>query len=404
MKFKFGDLIKTTIPLSKKKKAALDNLESFFNKSNFQQIEKLLKLDKIKIIYESYNTSHNFLSFSNYPQIKSLSEDKEIKDFIKEANQTIKDLIKDDAYKRFSKNAHEKLISLIAPGINGLKTIKKACMLQLFTDEQFHILLLGDPGTGKTDIIRSASQLHKISSFGLGSGTSGVGLSVTFKGNDMIKGLLPSAHEGICAIDELNLLKQEDRASLYSAMEKGFITYDKSNKHITIDAKINVLATANPKGDKFVGFIIDTLKKQLPFDSALLTRFHLTFLLRKPDIKEFLEITKQILKGDKKESFEQNQNFAKEYIEYAKSIEVKIPSKLEQQITHIVEEIKENEDKYLVEISPRIVIGFMRLVKARARINLRDEVSSDDIKDIKEIYLESLQVTKKNNPNKAQSD
>jgi replicative DNA helicase Mcm len=272
--------------------------------------------------------------------------------------------------------------------------IKLSCAIQLFANEKSHILLLGDPGTGKTDIIRSASELHPISSFGLGSGTSGAGLGIAFRGDEMIKGLLPLANKGLCCIDELNLLKNEDRASLYNAMEKGFITYDKASKHIQVEADVSILATANPKGDKFVGWVVETLKKQLPFDSALLSRFHLIFLIRKPDIKEFLEITKHIIRGDKKKEIEANKKFVKEYVEYARSLEVEVPKVFEKNIGEFIKELKKNESKYLIEVSPRLVVGFIRFAKASARMDLRRYVTSIDLERVKKIFLSSLQIKK----------
>jgi DNA replicative helicase MCM subunit Mcm2 (Cdc46/Mcm family) len=134
-----------------------------------------------------------------------------------------------------------------------MEYVKKAVSLQLFASEPVHILLLGDPGTGKTEILRSVEELHPISVFGLGSGTSGAGLSISMSGGKPVLGLLPKAHKGICCIDELNLMKSEDMASLYSSMEKGFITYDKGSHHIKEKAEARILATANPVGDKFKG-------------------------------------------------------------------------------------------------------------------------------------------------------
>ena len=45
-------------------------------------------------------------------------------------------------------------------------------------------------------------------------------------------------------------MKEENRAGLYNAMEKGFVTYDKGGNHYKFDAKVRILATANPKGDR----------------------------------------------------------------------------------------------------------------------------------------------------------
>ena len=394
MKLRIIDLIRLILPAGKTKKFNLENIEPFFNKKNYKILKKLLKMKKVGISYANFGTSQNFLSFSNYPIINSANDDKEIVEFVDESNKSINEKIKVEYYKKFSVFADQKIVSLIAPNIRGMENIKLACAIQLFANEKSHILLLGDPGTGKTDILRSCSELHPISSFGLGSGTSGAGLGVSFKGDEMIKGLLPLADKGLCCIDELNLLKNEDRASLYNAMEKGFITYDKASKHVKVDADISILATANPKGDKFAGWMIETLKKQLPFESALLSRFHLMFLIRKPDMTEFLEIAKHILKGTKKKEFEANKRFVREYIDYARQIEVKLPSDFEKEITDFIKELKDNESDYLVEISPRLVIGFVRLVKASARMNLRKYVTSIDLMRVKKIFLNSLEIKK----------
>ena len=75
------------------------------------------------------------------------------------------------------------------------------------------------------------------------------------KGKEVTKGLLPQADQGIAAIDELNLLKSADMGNLYNSMEKGFVRYDKGSNHIQLESRVRVLATANPKGDKFTGCV-----------------------------------------------------------------------------------------------------------------------------------------------------
>ena len=395
MRLAFFDLMKLLVPLSKEKKVQIGSLAQFLHKNNLEQAIKLVRIGKIQVTFRNFGTSHEFLSFSSYPEMNLLVEDKEIGEFVKHSNEEMAEKAKIEAFKKFSFQASTRIPGMIAQNIQGMESIKMACAIQLFSNERTHILLLGDPGTGKTDIIRSTSELHPISSFGLGSGTSGAGLGVTYKGDEMIKGLLPLADKGLCCIDELNLMKQEDRASLYNAMEKGFITYDKGKKHVKIDADVCILATANPKGDKFAGWIVETLKKQMPFDSALLTRFHLIFLLRKPDMKEFLNITRHIIKGEKKKEHEANRLFIREYVRHAREIEVTLPKNFEEEIVKFIEGLKSNESKYLIEISPRLVVGFIRLVKASARMDLRKYVTGVDIDRIKEIFTSSLELKKK---------
>ena len=183
-----------------------------------------------------------------------------------------------ELFNRFSGKAFETLSKCVASNILGLDEVKKAVVLQLFAKDNLHVLLLGNPGVGKTEIVRSVSEFAPVSSFGLGSGTSGAGLGVAMRGKEILKGLLPMANGGLAAIDELNLMKKMDRANLYSAMDKGFVGYDKINGHLKVDAKVSVLASANPVGDKF-NRTIEKIRRQLPFDPALLQRFHLLFFI-----------------------------------------------------------------------------------------------------------------------------
>jgi len=214
---------------------------------------------------------------------------------------------------------------------------------------------------------------------------------VAMRGNKIFKGLLPMANGGLAAIDELNLMKRVDRANLYSAMDKGFVGYDKIGGHLKVDAKISVLAGANPVGGKF-NRTLEKIRRQLPFDPALLQRFHLMFFIRPPDVARFGQITRKIVKDEKVKVREEDIEFVKDYIKYCESIIVNFPKEFENNVTEFVEYIKRREYRYLVEISPRLVIGLIRLIKASARMELRENVEQRDLDRAKEILKESLRV------------
>jgi replicative DNA helicase Mcm len=386
------DVIRRMRKLSGEEESAVGSLDWYVTDKQKKAITGLLKERKIAIEHESFSLG-GLIDPLELPRIVTKKKEEEVADFVKEMNESINEKTRKTLFEEFSKTIHEKCSKIIAPNIVGFETVKKAVALQLFSPEHIHILLLGDPGTGKTQILSAANELAPISSMGLGSGTSGVGLAVTVKGNEVLKGLLPMANNGLCAIDELNLMKEESRASLYNAMEKGFVSYDKGGHSFKFDAKISVLATANPKGDKFTGTTISELKKQLPFDAALLTRFHLTFLVRKHDIEQFKEITKALLNKSKTDLSEKEKDFLKEYVKQAHSLgDITLPRKFEQEIVDFIADIKENEKKYLVEVSPRLVVGFSRLAKSSARMELRKEVTEKDVKLVKEIVKESLKL------------
>ncbi|MEM4246861.1 MAG: ATP-binding protein [Candidatus Woesearchaeota archaeon] len=382
----FGNLLLRARPLLGKEKNYVSQIEEMLPYKDSKEVSKYKKQFKIEFSETKLGTTIAM----NPPIPQIIAKDPALREFAEQTNQKIKDAVMQKTFQDFAKEAYEMLPTIIAPNIMGMDDIKKAAALQLFATEPVHILLIGDPGTGKTDILRGSSQLAPISAFGLGSGTSGVGLVATVKGKEILKGLLPMADCGLCAIDELNLMKDENRAGLYNAMEKGFVTYSKGGTHARFDARINVIATANPRGDKFIGDDIKGLKKQLPFDSALLTRFHLMFIIRKPDIKQFSEISRKIVRGEKKSVAQADIDFVKAYVDYASKIKVSFDKELEDEVVAFAEKLKANEKRYVSEISPRIVVGLMNLAKASARMELRDKVTQADLQRVEKLVENSL--------------
>ncbi|MBD3249900.1 hypothetical protein GF336_07675 [Candidatus Woesearchaeota archaeon] len=374
-------------PLGKEDKEKFSRLSEYLrDKDRLKLIKSLLRQKKISIFLK--NLDSNITEEVSFPQIKAEADNIRVE----KVNKSLKEKAVESLYDRFSEKSFETITQMIAPNISGLDNIKKAAAIQLFSKQPIHILLIGDPGTGKTEILRSAFNLSPVSSFGLGSGTSGAGLVVSVKGNSIVKGLLPLADEGICAIDELNLMKEENRAGLYNAMEKGFVTYDKGGKHYQFDARVKVLATANPKGDSVIEGSAEEIKKQMPFDSALLTRFHLVFLVRKPEGKNFKKVTESIVSGEKKELNQEDIGFVKDYINHVNEHlgEVEFPKGLQQDVVNFIETLKKDENDYLVDVGPRLVIGFMRLCKGLAVMEKRGQVEEKDLERIKSIIKESL--------------
>ncbi|MBI5002545.1 ATP-binding protein [Candidatus Woesearchaeota archaeon] len=390
-----GDFFMLFRPLGMKERELVSHVKDYVDAAQLRDLISLLKQKKISASLMYLPISKDLFAQTEQCVIfKAETQDSEVHEYILEANQAIQKKFFKKQYASFAEHAPEILPKLIAPHIIGHDVIKHAVSIQLFASEPIHILLLGDPAIGKTDIIRSIADFHPISTYGLGSGMSGVGLAVTTIGDVIEPGLLPQADQGICCIDELNLLKEESRGALYNAMEKGFITYDKKGKHLKLDARVRVLATANPIGDKFIGKTVAELKKQIPFDDALLTRFHLVFLVRKPDTYQFMKITDAILKQKHDTGLTKTDlEFIKSYVFHAEQLKVTLPEVYHQDIVSFVGELKKKESKCLFEISPRLVVGLIRLVQARARMCLREKVKQEDIDAVKVIVERALKIT-----------
>ncbi|MFH1770489.1 MAG: ATP-binding protein [archaeon] len=387
-------LLKLLFPFSRRDKINLNNIRPYFEIHDFKKIKRLLKLEKIGITYSSFKVSSKLIEDEHYPTLNPAVEDAEVVKLTKVWNDILEEEARRKKYEEFSQVADDKIRKFIAPHIIGMEEIKESAMLQLFSTDKVHLLLLGDPSTGKTDILRAINDLAPISSYGLGSGTSAAGLTVTFKGKEMIKGLLLMANNGICCVDELNLMRTRDRGSLLNAMEKGFITYNKGNNHVKLDANIRLLATANPKGDKFVGRTTETWLKQIPFDPALLSRFHLVFFVRRPNTQQFINIANKIV-GQREKNIEINDAlFIRDYIEFSHMIEVTFDEKLKKKVVEFATKLKKDEHKFLIEVSPRLILGLMRLAKASARIELRTKVEEKDLQKVFKLYEKSLYVKK----------
>ena len=109
--------------------------------------------------------------------------------------------------------------------------------------------------------------------------------------------------------------------------------------------------------------------------------------------KKFKEITEHIISGGKDEASKEDIKFIKEYIDYINNIKViEFPKESQSRVVDFIAELKQNEEKYLVEISPRMTIGFMRLCKGLTRLEGREQVTEKDLSRVKEIVRESLKI------------
>jgi replicative DNA helicase Mcm len=366
-----------------------------------EQLHELLTTRKAKLIEERFPVSANILPVAHVSVPLAATHEPETVTFCNEVAKIVRDAALKDRFYEFAPMAQKAITERLAPHLVGMAGIKEAVALQLAMPERFHILLLGDPGTGKTDLLRAAVELAPVSSFGLGSGSSKAGLAATVIGKEVKPGLLVQAHGGVCALDELNLLKTEDRGALYNAMEKGFVSYDKGGVHKRFEADVRVLATANPTGDRWKDTGIDAMRKQLPFDPALLSRFHLVFIVRRPGIEAFRLISERALSTDEKAFKADDAAFLKAFLTFARTTAVTMPVELESTIIDALMKIKEREDELLIEITPRLVKGVRSLALANARLGLRKTVNEPDIEAALAVVHRSLELGLADNAKKA---
>ncbi|ODV96833.1 hypothetical protein PACTADRAFT_1419 [Pachysolen tannophilus NRRL Y-2460] len=194
------------------------------------------------------------------------------------------------------KGVIDKIISSIAPSIYGHKDIKTAVALSLFggvsKDIQkkhsirgdINVLLLGDPGVAKSQILKYVEKTAHRAIFTTGQGASAVGLTASVKKDSITKewtlegGALVLADRGVCLIDEFDKMNDSDRTSIHEAMEQQSISISKAGIVTTLKARCAVIAAANPIGGRYNATL--PLSQNVNLTEPILSRFDILCVVR----------------------------------------------------------------------------------------------------------------------------
>ncbi|RDX79673.1 putative DNA helicase MCM9, partial [Mucuna pruriens] len=180
------------------------------------------------------------------------------------------------------KGGRNAILRGICPQVFGLFTVKLAVALTLIGGVQHvdasgtrvrgesHLLLVGDPGTGKSQFLKFAAKLSNRSVITTGLGSTSAGLTVTAvkDGGQFVRslgewmleaGALVLADGGLCCIDEFDSMREHDRATIHEAMEQQTISVAKAGLVTTLSTRTTVFGATNPKGQfDIVLVLLDT--------------------------------------------------------------------------------------------------------------------------------------------------
>ncbi|KAL2867284.1 MCM DNA helicase complex subunit MCM2 [Aspergillus lucknowensis] len=190
----------------------------------------------------------------------------------------------------------EKIIRSIAPSIYGHQDVKTAVALSLFGGVRkeaqgkmsirgdINVLLLGDPGTAKSQILKYVEKSAHRAVFATGQGASAVGLTASVRRDPLTSewtlegGALVLADRGTCLIDEFDKMNDQDRTSIHEAMEQQTISISKAGIVTTLQARCAVVAAANPIGGRYNSTVPFSQNVQLT--EPILSRFDILCVVR----------------------------------------------------------------------------------------------------------------------------
>lgn len=188
------------------------------------------------------------------------------------------------------------MASSIAPSIHQELYIKESLLLQLFggvsrrqsdgtrNRGDMHILLIGDPGVAKSQLLHYMSDLSPRGQFASGQSASKAGLTAAAIRDEMADGrfvleagALVLADMGLAAIDEMDKMVPEDRAAMHEALEQQSITVHKGGVNAKLRTRCAVLGAANPKSGRIIP--ADDMFDQINLPPPLFSRFDIIWLL-----------------------------------------------------------------------------------------------------------------------------